>query len=128
MSYSCMEYAGRIIKKHNKWVTWTNKRSRAPCNCKDKNNCSRNGNCGVESALYKCIVPATEKSKEHVYIRLAEGDRKQCYYSHTMSYRNQKHKNDTVLSTFLWELKKSTKETTRLTWSVLKVVQDITIF
>ena len=31
-------------------------------------------------------------------------------------------KNDTALSTFLWELKKSTKETPKLTWSVLKFV------
>ena len=39
-----------------------------------------------------------------------------------MSLRNQKHKIDTALSTFLWELKKSTKETPKLTWSVLRVV------
>ena len=36
--------------------------------------------------------------------------------------RNQKYKNDTALSTFLLELKKSTKETPKLTRSVLKVV------
>ena len=29
---------------------------------------------------------------------------------------------DTALLTFLWELKKSTKETPKLTWSVLSVV------
>ena len=51
-----------------------------------------------------------------------KGDWKQRYYNHTMSFRNQKHKNDTAFSTFLSELKKSTKETPKLTWYVLKVV------
>ena len=72
--------------------------------------------------MYKCVVSATEKAKEHVYIGVAEGDWKQRYCNHTMSFRNQKRKNDTALSTFLWELKKSTKEIPKLTWSVLKVV------
>ena len=72
--------------------------------------------------MYKCVVSATENSEEHVYIGAAEGDWKQRYYNYTMSFRNQKHKNDTALSTFLWELKKSTKETPHLKWSVLKVV------
>ena len=80
-----------------------------------------NGNCRVENVVYKCVVSATEKSKEHVYIGVTEDGWKQRYYNHTMSFRNQKHKNDTALSTFLWELKKSTKETPQLTWSVLKV-------
>ena len=40
----------------------------------------------------------------------------------SMSLRNEKHKNDTALSSVLWKLKKSTRETTKLTWSVLKVV------
>ena len=39
-----------------------------------------------------------------------------------MSFRNQKHKNGTALSAFLWELKKSRKETPKPTWLALKVV------
>ena len=122
VSYSCMGNVSQIIKKHNKRVTKINERSIAPCNCRDKNNCPMNGNCRVENVVYKCVVSTTEESKEHVYIGVAEGDWKQRYYNHTMSFRNQKRKNDKALSTFLWKLKKSTKETTKLTWSVLKVV------
>ena len=117
-----MENVSQIIKKHNKRVTKTNERSIAPCNC----NCLMNGNCRVENIVYKCIASATEKSKEHVYIGVAEGDWKQRFQCHSevMSFRNQKRKNDTALSAFLWELKKSTKETPMLTWSVLKVVPE----
>ena len=75
-----------------------------------------NKNCRFENVVNKCVVSATEKSKEHVYTGVAD------HYNHTMSFRNQKHKNDIALSTFLRELKKSTKETPKLTWSVLKVV------
>ena len=80
-----------------------------------------NGNVRVENVVYKCIVSATEKSKEHVYIGIAENDWNRRYYYHIMSFRNQKRKSDTVLLTFLRELKKSTKETPTLTWSFLKV-------
>ena len=69
-----------------------------------------NGRFRVENVVYKCVVSTTEKSKEHVYIGIVEGDWKQHYCYHTMSFRNQKLKNDTVLSTFLWEPKKSTKK------------------
>ena len=89
-----------------------------PCNCRDKNNSLMNGNCRVENVVCKCVVSATVKSQELVYIGFAEGDWKQCYYNYTMLFRNQKRKKNTALSTVLWELKKSTKETPKLKWSV----------
>ena len=44
--------------------------------------------------MYKCVIPVSEKSKEHVYIDVTEGDWKQSYYNHTISFRKQRHKND----------------------------------
>ena len=90
VSYSCTENVSQIIKIHNKRVTKINERSIAPCNCRDKNNCPMNGNCRVENVVYKCVFYATEKPKEHVYIGVTEGDWKQRYHNHTMSFRNQK--------------------------------------
>ena len=69
-----MENVSQIIKKHNKRVTKINERSIAPCNCKDKNNYPMNGNCRAENVVYKYVFSATEKSKEHVYIGVADGD------------------------------------------------------
>ena len=112
-----MENVSQIIKKHNKRVTKTNERAIAPCYCRDKNTCPMNGHCRVENVVYKWVVYTTEKSKEHLYIGVAEGDWKQRYCNQGMSFRNRNYKNDTALSTFLWELKKSTKETPKLTWS-----------
>ena len=117
-----MDNVSQIIKKYNDRVTKINERSVAPFYYTDKNNCPMNGNCRVENVVNKCVVSATEKSKEHVYISIAEGDCMQRYCNQTMSFRNQKRKNDTALLTFLWELKKLIKKTPKLTWSVLKVV------
>lgn len=61
-------------------------------------------------------------------IAVAKGDWKQRHYNYTMSLRNQRHKNNTPSSNFLSELKKSTKETPKLTWSVLKVVPGYSNF
>ena len=81
-----------------------------------------NANCRVENVLYKCVVSATEKSKENVYIGVAAADWKHRYYDHLMSFKNQKHKNETALSIFIWELKKPTKETPKFTWPALKIL------
>ena len=71
------------------------------CNCRDKKNCPMDRNCRFENIVHKCTVSSTEKSKEYVYIGVAEGDWKQRYYNETMSLTNQRHKNDPALSTFL---------------------------
>ena len=54
-----------------------------------------NENCRLENVVYKCVVSATEKSKEHVHTGVAD------HYNHTMSFRNQKRKNEIALPTFL---------------------------
>ena len=110
VSYSCMENVSQIIKKHNKRVTKTNERSIAPCNYRDKNNYPMNGNCRIENIVYKCVVSATKKSKELVYIGVAKGDWKQHYYNHTMSFRNQKHKSDTAFQFFYGSLRNQQKK------------------
>ena len=61
-----MENVSQIIKRHNKRVTIANERPIAPYNCSDKNSCPMNGNCTTENVVYKYVVSAREKSKEHV--------------------------------------------------------------
>ena len=117
-----MENVSQIINWHNKRVTKTNTRPISTCSCRERNNCPMDGNCRVENVVYKCVVSATAKLKEHVCVGVTMGDWKQWHYNHTMSFRNQRYKNDKTLSTFVWELKKSTKEIPKYAWSVLKVV------
>ena len=83
-----------------------------------------NGNCIINNVIYKCTVsPATTTTKQRAYLGLTEGEWKQRYYNHTQPFRNARHKNDTSLSSYLWELKKNkTSEIPKLTWSILKIV------
>ena len=55
------------------------------------------------------------KVNEYIYIGAAQRDQKQSHYNHTISFSNQRYKNATFLSSFLWELKNSTKEIPKLT-------------
>ena len=53
----------QINNRYNKRVTKTNERHVTPCNRRDKNNRTMNGNCRLENVVCKCAVPTTEKSK-----------------------------------------------------------------
>ena len=57
-----------------------------------------NGYCRIENVVCKYVFFTRKMSKEHVYIGVAEDDWKQHYYNHTIKFRNEKHKNDAVLS------------------------------
>ena len=81
-----------------------------------------NGNCLVENVVYKCTVSATSTTKQRAYLGVAEGQWKQRYYNHTKSFRNRGYKNETSLSSFLWDIKMKTNEIPKLSWSVLKIV------
>ena len=82
-----------------------------------------NGNCLINNVIYNCTLsPTTTTTKERAYLGLVGGEWKQRYYNHKRSFRNARHKNDTALSSYLWELKKKTSEIPKLTWSILKIV------
>ena len=75
------------------------------------------------------MLPSPQKSQRYILIiselLRATGSGATAIHSvHTYSlFRNEKRKIDTALSTFFWRLlKKSTKETPKYAWSILKVV------
>ena len=84
------------------------------------------GNRLINNAIYKCTdsPTTTTTTKQRAYLGLAEGEWKQRYYSHTQSFRNARHKSETALSMYLWELKEKTSEIPKLTWSILKIVTE----
>ena len=52
---------------------------------------------------------------QRAYLGHAEGEWKQRYYNHTQPLRNARQKNDTPLSSYLWELKKKSSKILKLT-------------
>ena len=55
-----------------------------------------------------------------VYLGVAEGDWKQRFYNHKKSIKNKSYRNDTTLSSYLWDLREIHNLFPTLTWSIVK--------
>ena len=83
VSYSCMNNVSQIIKLHDRNVFHKKAKQTNPCNCRNKNECPLNGNCKVQSVIYKCRVSARPQTfKQRVYLGIAAGNWKQRLDSH----------------------------------------------
>ena len=67
-----MNNVSQIIKQENKNVAKKKEKQTNPCNCRNKTECTLNGNCKVQNVLYKCTVSATQTFKQCVYLGIAE--------------------------------------------------------
>ena len=96
------------IKKHNKNILYptTNSEPKANCNCRCKEQCPVNGECREKCVVYECAVIAKNVDiSERNYKGVAEGELKQRIACHQTSFRDEKYKNATELSKYVWELK-----------------------
>ena len=110
VSYSCIQ----IIKQHNRNVSNKKENQTNPYNCRNKNKCPLNRNCKVHNVIYKCTLSATQTFKR-VYLGITEGNWKQQSYNHRQSFKDTKHKNDTTLSCYLWDLNENHNQIPKLT-------------
>ena len=81
-----------------------------------------NGNCQVQNIVYKCTVSATPNFPKWVYLGVAEGNWNQRSYNHKKLIKNKNSRNDTTLSSYLWDLREKYNVFPTLTWSVVKSV------
>ena len=112
-----MKNVSQIIKQHNKNLS--NKKEKQTNSCKLIHECPLNENCKAQNIIYKCTVSATQTFKQCAYLGIAEGNWKQHLYNHRQSFKDKKHKNDT-LSSYLWDLKENHKQILELTWSIVR--------
>ena len=90
-----------IIKGHNKKIVQKETRETLESNYRVKTDCPVNGDCRKESVVYKCT--ATTCNSRKVYIGLTEGElKKQRYYDHAKSFKNDFYANSTSLSSYVW--------------------------
>ena len=61
-----------------------------PCNCRTKHECPLDGKCRVENTAYKRIA-SVDGYPNKVYLGTVEGDFKQRFYNHQMSFNNEGH-------------------------------------
>ena len=87
------------------------------CNCQSKPNCPLQGKCVVKSVIYKATVKTNFETKD--YIGLTENDFKSRYHNHTLSFRSPKHRLQTELSKYIWNLKDKGTDYT-ISWKIIK--------
>ena len=68
--------------------------------------------------VYKAKVTA-EGTEEKTYIGSTERTFKKRFYEHTSDIKNKNYRNNTALSTYVWELKEQGKTPT-IKWSIVK--------
>ena len=78
------------------------------------------GNCQVNDVVYKYDVKRPLSKK--MYLRLAEGEWKSRFYPDMLSFKHKRHSNKTTLSSYMWQLKKVSRETPNLRWSALRCI------
>lgn len=121
LSYSCMPNLKQIIDGHNKNIL---KKADQPqqtqvpksCNCRDKANCPLKGECLVKEIVYQAKVATSDNIE--TYVGLTATEFKTRWRNHQQSFTNEKKKNDTELSKYLWQLKEKKKEFT-ITWKII---------
>ena len=109
LSYSCMPNIHRIISKHNKSVlskcdtdeAETNK----GCNCRANRQCPLEGKCQTSSVVYQATVSNEENMNKETYIGLTENTFKSRYSKHMSTFNDDKYRNATALSEYVWKLK-----------------------
>ena len=112
----------QIIKGYNKKIIQKETLETLDCNCRVKTDCPLNGDCRKESAIYKCTATTCDSKK--VYLGLTEGEfKKQRYYDHVKSFKNEFYANSTTLSSHVWEVKKRKNVTPVLTWEFLRTAK-----
>ena len=112
VSYSCMPNLESYISEHNKILLKESKKvdqatsSKPSCNCKQGvNACPLNGHCLKKSLVYKASVTSTNASA--VYYGLTSDTFKTRFNNHQTSFKNERYKESTTLSGYVWELKQA---------------------
>ena len=120
VSYSCADNLQTIIKKHNRKILETSKTPSTEnnSNCRKKNDCPLKNNSLTSSAVYNANVTIKSDTTGKNYIGLLEGNFKQRYTQHKLSFRKRNYSNSTELSKHIWTLKDSNTNST-VNWSIL---------
>ena len=117
-----MNNMASIISSHNKKVLNGSGAEENKCNC-IKFECPLNGNCLVESIVYRADITAKDKPPK-VYFGLSEPDFKGRFRDHKSSITNDTRSNrqKTTLSKYIWSLRDEgiSDSDIKVKWSIHK--------
>ena len=112
----------QIIDGHNKITLNKAKQNTSTNNIEKKCNCRKKEECPLrgESLIKEIVYQATVKTQEstETYIGLTANEFKTRWRNHKTSFNNEKKKNDTELSKYVWQLK-DRKQKYDITWKIV---------
>ena len=89
-------------------------------NCRNKNNCPKDGKCLTLPTIYQAQITSNKLNyKQKIYIETAETDFKHRFKNHTKSFNLKHYENDTTLSKEYWAIKRN-HFTPKVTWRIIK--------
>ena len=97
ISYSCTENIGAFIARHNCKIMRDYEKTIVPkreCNCSpaNRNNCPLNGQCLLQSLVYRADVTTDRPDEHRFYFGLVSNSFKERYGNHLKSFRHEKYK------------------------------------
>ena len=92
------------------------------CNCQNKNSCPLDNKCLTESIVYRADVKASgTRQEQKFYIGLTCNSFKIRHSGHKSSFTHERYKDQTALSSYIWELKGEGAEF-EIVWSIVRKV------
>ena len=117
ISYSCTKNMDRVINAHNSKIKYKQQSYEEKCNCRNKQDCPLPEKCTSNNLIYEAKVATTHETK--YYIGLTSTTFKSRYNNHKASFTDNRKKNNTELSKYIWKLKEDGTSYT-ITWKILK--------
>ena len=123
VSCSCMENVGTIIKRHNTRVRSKAQHFQEPsgrkCNCRRPAECPLQGECQASGIVYRATVTTDGRGPPKHYIGSTDTTFKKRYANHKASLNHPSKANQTALSSYIWQLKR-TSVNYHITWEILQ--------
>ena len=117
LAYSCTKNMRTIIQAHNRKVLSSKKTTNEPpCNCRIKHQCPVQGAC-QKPVVYKATITTNGETKTYIG---STNNFKQRHSGHKNSFKQEKNKNATALSSYVWE--KGLNPCPTIKWEILRVV------
>ena len=103
----------QFFSSHNKKLLNSRTGNIKPCNCRNKDECTLNGQCLAQDIVYKCIR-STSINPGKTYLGTAKGDFKKRCNNQQKSFRHEWYSKETTLSKY--------NKMSTLKWSIVKSV------
>ena len=117
LSYCCTRNMESIVSAHNRKLLNTPQQEARMCNCRSRIQCPLDGKCLTSEIVYKAEVTA-ENTDTKYYIGATESTFKVRLGNHKKSFRHEKYKHETALSSYCWKLREE-KVNHSVKWKIM---------